>query len=57
MHLMSVVRQPVDLILEIAAVPCVSVSEHFEEDIGGVISHVQHIEEHPGNFVQRLGAR
>ena len=54
---MSVVRQPVDLILEIAAVPCVSVSEHFEEDTGGVISHVQHIEEHPGNFVQRLGER
>ena len=31
-----------DLIVESAAVPCVSVSEPFDEDRGGDRSHVQH---------------
>ena len=56
-HTMSAGGQEVEVTLEIASFPCVSVPEPFEEDIGGLIYHVQHIEGYPVYFVPRFGAR
>ena len=57
MHAMSASWQPLEVTLEIASFPCAPVSEPFEEDIGGLIYHVQHIEGYPVYFVPKFGAR
>ena len=54
---MSVSWQPVELRLDHADDPCVSVSKPIEEDSWVVLSHVQHIENYPIYYVPRLGAR
>ena len=45
------------VILENAALSCVSVAESSDEDSGEGKSHVQHIEGYPENSVPKFGAK